>query len=40
MSCCKSRNVVEVIKQSHTKLRMYCKSVRGICLMTPNNDND
>ena len=22
MSCCKSRNIVEVIKQSHTKLRM------------------
>ena len=35
MSCCKSRNIVGFVKQSHTKLCTY----RGICLMTPNNES-
>ena len=34
MSCCKSRNIVEVIKQNHKTAH-----VRGICLMTPNNES-
>ena len=34
MSCCKSRNIVEVIKQSYTNC-----TCRGICLMTPNNES-